>query len=168
MPHRFIISICRQQFENYWMGFYELLYWGILIKCVDTILFWLQSDNSYKYLHAFLHVYSITYWIFTRWKDVSNKRKMKHVLCPVHFFCKSCIFKTNKRELTCQNCYAMHEGKDKVTVAVKHHIMKSGSVAPHILNLGARQRWEVSFMPWLLFLQQKSLQFPLDRKLSGP
>jgi hypothetical protein len=54
----------------------------------------------------------------------------------------------------------------------KHHAMKaysgSGGTAPHILDLGTRWRWVVSFMPWLLYSQGKCPWYPLDRRLGGP
>jgi hypothetical protein len=39
----------------------------------------------------------------------------------------------------------------------------SGGVAPHILNLGTRWRWVVSFTPRLLYPQRKSPWCPLDK-----
>jgi hypothetical protein len=43
----------------------------------------------------------------------------------------------------------------------KHHAMKtywgSGDVAPHVLNLGTRWRWVVSFTPRPFYSQGKSL-----------
>jgi hypothetical protein len=38
----------------------------------------------------------------------------------------------------------------------------SEGIAPHILDLGTRWRWVVSFMPWPLYPQ-----YPLDRRLGG-
>jgi len=40
--------------------------------------------------------------------------------------------------------------------------------ASHILNLGTRWRWVVSFMLWPLYLQGRSLQYSLERSLGGP
>jgi hypothetical protein len=45
---------------------------------------------------------------------------------------------------------------------------RSGSIAPHILDLGNNWRWVVSFTPQLLYPQGKSLWYPLDRRLGGP
>jgi hypothetical protein len=54
----------------------------------------------------------------------------------------------------------------------KPHAMKtcweSGGIVPHILDLGTRWRWVVSFMPWPLYPQGKSTWYPLDRRLGGP
>jgi hypothetical protein len=44
---------------------------------------------------------------------------------------------------------------------------ESGGTAPHILNLGTRWRWVVSFTPRPLYPQGKSPQYPLDRRLGG-
>jgi hypothetical protein len=52
-----------------------------------------------------------------------------------------------------------------------HHAMKtywgSGGIYPHILDLGARCRWVVSFTPRPLYPQGKSPWYPLDRRLGG-
>jgi hypothetical protein len=37
-----------------------------------------------------------------------------------------------------------------------------------ILDIGTRWRWVVSFTPWPLYHQEKSNQYPLDRRLGGP
>jgi hypothetical protein len=54
----------------------------------------------------------------------------------------------------------------------KHHAMKtywgSGGIAPHILDLGTRWRWMVSFTSRQLYLQGKNPLYPLDRRLGGP
>jgi hypothetical protein len=54
----------------------------------------------------------------------------------------------------------------------KNHAMKmywrSGGIAPHILDLGTRWGWVVSFKPQLLYPQGKSPWYPLDRRLGGP
>jgi hypothetical protein len=54
----------------------------------------------------------------------------------------------------------------------KHHAMKaywgSGSIAPHILDLGTSRRRVVSFTPRPLYPQRKSPWYPLDRRLGGP
>jgi hypothetical protein len=44
----------------------------------------------------------------------------------------------------------------------------SGGKVPHILNLGARLSWVVSFTPQLLYPRQKSPRYTSDRRLSGP
>jgi hypothetical protein len=44
----------------------------------------------------------------------------------------------------------------------------SGGIAPRIRELGTRWSWVVSFTPRPLYLQGKSLQYPLDRRLNGP
>jgi len=44
----------------------------------------------------------------------------------------------------------------------------SGGIALHILNLGPRWRWGVTFMPWPLHPHIKSTQYPLNRRLGGP
>jgi hypothetical protein len=44
----------------------------------------------------------------------------------------------------------------------------SGSIDPHILDLGTRWGWVVSFMPWPLYHQGKSPWYPLDKRLGGP
>jgi hypothetical protein len=44
---------------------------------------------------------------------------------------------------------------------------KSGGAAPLILNLGTRQRWLVTFMPHLLYPQEKSPEYPFSRRLNG-
>jgi hypothetical protein len=53
----------------------------------------------------------------------------------------------------------------------KHHAMKtywgSGGIAPLILDLGTRWRWEVNCMPRPLHPQGKSPWYPLDRRLRG-
>jgi hypothetical protein len=42
----------------------------------------------------------------------------------------------------------------------KHHTMKaywgSGRIGPHILNLGTRWRWMVSFTPWPLYHRERA------------
>jgi hypothetical protein len=43
----------------------------------------------------------------------------------------------------------------------------SGGIAPRILDLGARWRWVVSFMPRPLYPQGKGPWYPLDRRLGG-
>jgi hypothetical protein len=54
----------------------------------------------------------------------------------------------------------------------KHHAMKtywgSGGLTSHILDLGTRWRWVVSFTPRPLYPQGKSPWYPLDRRLGGP
>jgi hypothetical protein len=54
----------------------------------------------------------------------------------------------------------------------KHHDMKtswgSGGKNLHILDLGTRWRWVVSFTPRPLYPQGKSPWHPLDRRLGGP
>jgi hypothetical protein len=54
----------------------------------------------------------------------------------------------------------------------KHQAMKtywgSGGIAPHILDLGTKCRWVVSFTPRSLYLQCKSPCYPLLRRLGGP
>ena len=44
----------------------------------------------------------------------------------------------------------------------------SGVTFPLILNLGAKWRQVLSFMPWLFYSQRKSLQYLLHWRLSGP
>ena len=46
--------------------------------------------------------------------------------------------------------------------------MGSGHTSPHILNLGTRWRWMMTFMPWLLQPCGNSSQYPLDRRMGGP
>jgi len=41
-------------------------------------------------------------------------------------------------------------------------------MASHIFKLGIRWRWVVSFTHRPLFRREKSLRFPLDRRLDGP
>jgi len=45
---------------------------------------------------------------------------------------------------------------------------QSGDIAPHILNLGSRWRWVVSFTPRPLYSRRKSSCHSLDRRLGGP
>jgi len=45
---------------------------------------------------------------------------------------------------------------------------KSGGIAPCLLNLGARWRCVIRFMPWLPYPWGKSCWYPLGRKLGGP
>jgi len=45
--------------------------------------------------------------------------------------------------------------------------MGSVAIAPHILNLGARWRWVVSFTPRPLYRRGKNLRYALDRRLGG-
>jgi hypothetical protein len=63
-------------------------------------------------------------------------------------------------------------GKVKLSLCwTKHHAMKtywwSGGIVPHILDLGTRWRWVVSFTPRPLYPQGKSPWYQLDRMLSG-
>jgi hypothetical protein len=44
----------------------------------------------------------------------------------------------------------------------------SGSIAPRILYICTRWRLVISFKTRPLYLQEKSLQYPLDRRLAGP
>jgi hypothetical protein len=50
---------------------------------------------------------------------------------------------------------------------IKHHAMNtywgSGGIAPHILNLGTRWRWVVSFTPRPLYPLGRAPRYPLDR-----
>jgi len=43
------------------------------------------------------------------------------------------------------------------------HICGSRGIPPHILNLGARLRWLVNFLPRFLY-QWRSSQYPWDRR----
>jgi hypothetical protein len=43
----------------------------------------------------------------------------------------------------------------------------SGGIAPRIPDLSTRCRWVVSFTPWPLYPQGKSLWYPLERRLGG-
>jgi hypothetical protein len=43
-----------------------------------------------------------------------------------------------------------------------------GDVAPRILDLGTRWRWVISFKSRLLYPQEKSPLYPLDKRLGGP
>jgi hypothetical protein len=45
---------------------------------------------------------------------------------------------------------------------------RSEGIAPHILDLGTRWRWVVTFTSWPLYPQEKSSWYPLDRRLGGP
>jgi hypothetical protein len=51
-----------------------------------------------------------------------------------------------------------------------HHedVLRNGGIAPHILNLGTRWRWVVSFMLSSLYLRGKSRRLLLKRRLGGP
>jgi len=51
-----------------------------------------------------------------------------------------------------------------------HHldIWICGGIAPHMLNLGTRWRWVVTFIPWQLYPHGKSSQYPLNGRLGGP
>jgi hypothetical protein len=53
----------------------------------------------------------------------------------------------------------------------EHHTMKayreSGCTAPHILVLGTRWRWMVSFTPRPLYPRRKSPWYPSDRRIGG-
>jgi len=41
-------------------------------------------------------------------------------------------------------------------------------ISPHILILGTRRRWFISFTPWPLYSQGKNPRYPLDSRLGGP
>jgi hypothetical protein len=45
---------------------------------------------------------------------------------------------------------------------------ESGGIAPHILDLGTRRRWVVSFTSRPLYPHGKSARYPLDRSLGRP
>jgi hypothetical protein len=87
------------------------------------------------------------------------------------------IFRTRERAWRSQcgvkcSVHACVKVKAKLSLwLTEHHTMKtyweSGSIASHILNLGTRWRWVVSFMPWILYPQGKSPQSPLNRRLGG-
>jgi hypothetical protein len=47
-------------------------------------------------------------------------------------------------------------------------VLGIGGIAPNILNLGIRWRWEVSFTPRPLYSEGKIPQYPLDRRLGEP
>jgi hypothetical protein len=47
-------------------------------------------------------------------------------------------------------------------------VLGSGGIAPHILDLGTRWRWAVSYTPRPLYPQRKSRSYLLDRSLGGP
>jgi hypothetical protein len=51
---------------------------------------------------------------------------------------------------------------------IKFHILGSGGISPHILDLGIRWRLLVSFRPRSLYLRGKSPRYPLNRRLCGP
>jgi len=55
---------------------------------------------------------------------------------------------------------------------IKHHAMntywRSGGIAPHIPNLGARWKWVASFTPRPLYPWVKNTRYSLDRSLYGP
>jgi hypothetical protein len=57
----------------------------------------------------------------------------------------------------CFNWAPRHEG-----------VLGSGGITAHILDLGTRWRWVVSFTPRTLYPQGKSSWYPLDRRLGGP
>jgi hypothetical protein len=50
---------------------------------------------------------------------------------------------------------------------IKHHGMKMNG-APYILKLSTKLRLMFSYMPYPHNLQRRSLQYPLDKRLSGP
>jgi hypothetical protein len=47
-------------------------------------------------------------------------------------------------------------------------VLENGGIASHILNLGTKWRWVVSFMPQLLYLRDNRHRYPMDRRLGGP
>jgi hypothetical protein len=77
------------------------------------------------------------------------------MLCELRLCLRvSCSF--GKVRSLCFNWAPRHEG-----------VLGSGGLAPCVLELGTRWRWVVSFTPWPLYRQGKSLWYPLDRRLGG-
>jgi hypothetical protein len=80
--------------------------------------------------------------------------------------------------MNCDAYYEKLQSKGKrysctCTFLTKHHAMEEywgkGGIAPHILDLGTRWRWMVSFTPQLLYPpQEKTTWYLLDRRLGGP
>jgi hypothetical protein len=65
------------------------------------------------------------------------------------------------------------EGRVELSLRLtKNHTMKtnwrSGGTAPHVLDLGTKWRWLVSFTPRPLYLQGNSPHYSLDRMLGRP
>jgi hypothetical protein len=65
------------------------------------------------------------------------------------------------------------QGKEMLSLCLtKYRTMKtclrSGGIAPRILDLGTRWRWVVSFTPWPLYAQRKSPRYAQNRMLGGP
>jgi hypothetical protein len=71
-----------------------------------------------------------------------------------------------------EHCASDDHKKVKLSLCLtKHYAMKtywgSGSIAPHILNLGIRWRWVINLMPQPLYLRGKNPQYSLDKRLGG-
>jgi len=47
-------------------------------------------------------------------------------------------------------------------------VLEVGGIAPRILDFGTKWRLVINFTPRPLYLQGKSLLYPLDRRLGGP
>jgi hypothetical protein len=45
-----------EQFGSHWMDFCEILYWGLILKCVDKIQVRLKSDKKYVALYVKTYV----------------------------------------------------------------------------------------------------------------
>jgi hypothetical protein len=83
-----------------------------------------------------------------------------------------------KCEHRIQSCWIINSlhfliGKGKVVLcfnwAPRHEgVLRSGCIAPRILDLGSRWRWVVSFTPQPLYPQGESPCYSMDRRLGGP
>jgi hypothetical protein len=88
-------------------------------------------------------------------------------------FCKWCHFNTVQPCTKAQNSFKT-KVKLKLSLwfnwAPRHGgvLWKTEGITPCILDLDTTWRWVVSFMLRSLYLQGKSLWYPLDRRLDGP
>jgi len=60
--------------------------------------------------------------------------------------------------------------KYPLLISASHYedILRSGSIAPCILNLSTRRRWAVTFVHRQPYLRGERPHYPLDRRLGGP
>jgi hypothetical protein len=96
------------------MDFRDILYWGFLVKSVDTFRFVLKSDNSKtRYLKNYSRVSSLTVvrldnWVFSVRYVLRAKTSLSNLKCS--------LWGTHRRHRFCNSvlCEVRAEGKDTV------------------------------------------------------
>jgi hypothetical protein len=81
-----------EQLENCWTGFQEICYLRVVHRTVEQIQFLVKLDKSdgsfaWRLKCVSMHISQHIYW--RKKFELKLLRKMKHILCPVHFLHKS-------------------------------------------------------------------------------